>query len=92
MNTANDSHTNLAQALRRLRKTVLILSICVLVQAIGLAAVCWRLWEIISTLELLTQRLNLLALRLDLLMEFHDDVAQILNQILELLGSLPLQF
>ena len=90
MDPARGSPTNKAQGLQRLRKTVLVLSICVLVQAIGLAVVCWRLWEVISALELLTRRLDLLALRLDLLMEFHDDVAQVLDQILELLGSLPL--
>ena len=79
-----------AQDLRRLRRTVLILGVCVLVQAAGLIAVCWRLWKISGVLELLTQSLDLLALRLDLVVEFHDDATEILSQLLELLGALPL--
>ena len=90
INPVNHTPMDETKTLYRLRMTVRILGICVLLQAAGLCAVCCHIWKLSVVLKLLTQRLDLLALRLDLVAELHDDIAQILSQILELLSALTL--
>ena len=49
------------QDLRRLRGTVLILGICVLLQAVSIVHLIWKIARIMDVLNLITESLYLLA-------------------------------
>lgn len=76
------------QDLRRLKRTVSIFGISVILLAVSFGILVFRYIKIVNVLGLITKNIELLSLRLDLLVEVNDDVAQIVSNILEQLRSL----
>ena len=76
------------QDLRRLKRTVSILGASVILLAISFCVLALEYTKTIGILNLMTENIGLLSLRLDLLVEVNDDVAQIVGDILEMLRLL----
>lgn len=75
------------QDLRRLKRTVSILGISVIVLSIGCICLAIRFVRIVQVLDLITENIRLLGLRLNLISQTNDDLTQIISNIFEILSS-----
>ena len=78
------------QDLRRLKRTISSLGISIILLAISFFVLILEYIKIISILGLITENIELLSLRLDLLVEVNDDITQIVSDILKHFGLLAL--
>ena len=78
------------QDLRQLRKTVSALGIGFLLQTMCLAALAWKYYRVVHALDLVSENIHLLSMRLDLFAETFGSIQQSLGNILEVIESLGL--
>lgn len=88
----NKTTAEVGEDLRRLKKTVFVLSVGVAILSLTILSLCWVNNKIIHTLELVAGNVSLLTLRLDQFAQIDDNLTQTIGDIVELLQFLPFQF
>ena len=88
----NKTTAEVGEDLRRLKKTVFVLSVGVAILSLTILSLCWVNNKIIHTLELVAGNVSLLTLRLDQFTQIDDNLTQTIGDIVELLQFLPFQF
>ena len=71
--------------IQKLKRSIFILSICCFVQALSIGCILWKIWQIIRTLALFNQNIQLIAQSIDLITQDLYSFYELFVQLVRLL-------